>query len=191
MPECTCPNCSTIFRAPSSAFGTLIRCPSCRSEYPLLTEYLARFDLPDSIHLQFREPSGKAFTRFSVPVLVQYGYDLPPLRSDASGQLLIDKAMFLRAQSDEINHAAMDHKGDYSLNRHVRIMVPNRSQGRKLADARMSYGSYLFPYEKELYRNMRALAAYVPAADIVPFVILVDLLTPVANVRLEPIVNTP
>jgi hypothetical protein len=156
----------------------------------LKTEYLAHFELPDSIHIQLREASGEPFTRFSVPVIVQYGYELPPLRTDAQGQVLVTKEMFLSVQAEELGAGLMDNKGDYSLNRFVRIRIPNRSQALKMAAARASWGLPLYPSEKELYRNMRILtAAYVPSEDILPFMVLVDLLDRPSTVSLEPIVS--
>lgn len=134
MPECICPNCQTLFKASSSVFGEKYRCANCGFEFNLDVVNLARFQLPKIIHIRLLNSEGTAFTKFSVPIMIEYGYHLPPLRSDSFGKVTVTQEMFLKAQQDEISSGIMDHKGDYSLNRFARIKVLGRSEASKLAE---------------------------------------------------------
>src|SRR5512144_1381896 len=136
MPECMCPSCKAFFSAPSSAFGEIYRCASCGSEFKLDTVHLARYKLPRIIHIQLQNADGAPFTRFAVPVMVAYGYHLPPLLSNRHGQVTITKEMFLKAERDEISTGIMDHKGDYYLNRFISIRILGKDQASKASNAR-------------------------------------------------------
>lgn len=191
MPECICPNCNTPFSASSSAFGENYRCSTCGFEFKLDTKHLAHYQLPNVIHIQLQDINEQPFTRFSVPVLVSYGYEFPPLRSNPEGQILITKEMFLKAQRDEVSTGIMDHKGDYSLNRFIQIKIPGRSEAVALANSRLGSQWPILDFEKELYNNIDSLgAAYVPEEDVVPVETVVDLSKTNGVVTLELIVKT-
>jgi hypothetical protein len=138
--------------------------------------HLARYELPSIIRIQLINPDGTPFTRFSIPVMVNYGYRLPPLRSNSNGQILITKEMFLKAQRDEISTGIMDHKGDYSLNRFVRIGILEKNESIAASNARSKSQWQILDFEKELYSNMKSLAsAYISDENIVPVEKNVDL----------------
>jgi len=191
MPQCMCPNCKTPFPARSSEFGENHCCTSCGLEFKLDVVHLARNQLPNTIRIQLRDTDGNPFTRFSVPVLVGYGYQFPPLRSDKRGQVLITKNMFMKAQRDEVATGIMDHRGDYSLNRFIHIRVPQQSEAIAISKARLGSQWHILDFEKELYGDMNSLiAAYVPEQDIVPVEISVDLSKADNDVELELLVKT-
>jgi hypothetical protein len=176
MPQCMCPNCKTPFSARSSEFGEIHRCTSCGFEFKLDVVHLARYQLPNTIRIQLREVDGNPFTRFSVPILVSYGYRLPPLRSNQQGQILITKEMFRKSQQDEVSTGIMDHRGDDSLNRFIHIKVPEQSEAVKISTARSGSPWPILDFEQELYGDMDTLAAaYIPEENIVPVEISVDL----------------
>ena len=176
MPQCMCPNCKTPFSTRSSEFGEQHRCASCGFEFKLEVAHLAHYQLPSTIRIQLRDGEGNPFTRSSIPVLVSYGYQLPPLRSDPQGQVLITKEMFMKAQHDEVSTGIMDHHGDYSLNRFVHIKVLEQSEASKISNARSSSGWPILNFEQELYGDLATLAAaYLPEERIAPVEISVDL----------------
>ena len=149
---------------------------SCGSEFRLDVVHLAHYELPRSIHVQLQNIDGTPFTRFAVPVMVEYGYRLPPLLSNAAGQIMITKEMFLKAEQDEISTGIMDHKGDYLLNRFIRIRILGKDQSTAASNARSNSPWHILPFEKELYGNMRSLVtAYIPDEDIIPTEMNVDL----------------
>ena len=186
MPECMCPNCKTPFSARSSEFGVKHRCASCGFEFKLDVAHLARYQLPSTIRIQLRDVEGNPFTRYSVPVLVSYGYQFPPLRSDQQGQILITKEMFMKAQQDEVSTGIMDHRGDYALNRFIHLKVPERTEASKLSKARSSSGWPILAFEKELYSDMATLAAaYLLEENIAPAEISVYLSKGIEVVDLE------
>jgi hypothetical protein len=176
MPECICPVCGSPFSAPSSEFGRSQRCDVCGSEYELGIEHLARYELPAAIRVQLRDNHGEPFTKFAISVIVDYGYALPPLRPNSQGQVFVTKQMFLKAERDQMLTGIMDHKGDYSLNRFVRIRVPGQREALALSKARSSSGWPILHFEKELYGDMPSLiAAYIPSQDLTPIETTVDL----------------
>jgi hypothetical protein len=192
MPECICPSCNTFFSAPSSAFGERYHCASCGTEFKLDVVHLARYRLPNLIRLQLENTDGTPFTRFAVPVMVEYGYRLPPLRTNAHGQIMITKQMFLKAQYDEISTGIMDHKGDYSLTRYIRIRILGKNEADARSKARSNSPYPILSLEKELYGDMRSLAAaYIPEEDILPIEIDVDLSKANDVVNLEMPVSLP
>lgn len=176
MPECRCPNCKTYFLAPSSIFGFQYKCETCKSEFKLDIIHLARFQLPYKIRIQLRNSDGSSFTKFSVPVMIQYGFSLPPLLSDSLGRLLITREMFDKAQADEISTGLMDHKGDYSLVRYINISIPSINDAKKLSEQRANSGWPILSFEQELYGDMsNLLASYIPEEDIEPVSTKIDL----------------
>jgi len=186
MPQCMCPNCKTPFAARSSEFGEKHRCESCGFEFKLDVAHLARYQLPSVIRIQLRDPEGNPFIRSSIPILVSYGYQFPPLRSDQHGQILITKEMFMKAQHDEVSTGIMDHRGDYSLNRFVHIKVPGQSEAITISKSRSSSPWPILDFERELYGDMEFLAAaYVPEENIAPIEISVDLSQVSGSVDLE------
>src|SRR5687767_14303487 len=108
MPQCICPSCKTFFSVSSSEFGEKYRCNSCGTDFVLDVIHLARYQLPDIIQIQLQNIDGTPFTRFPIPVMVDYGYKLPPLQSDSLGRVLIKREMFSKAQRDEVSTGIMD-----------------------------------------------------------------------------------
>jgi hypothetical protein len=191
MPECICPSCKAFFSAPSSAFGENYRCISCGAEFKLDVVHLARYKLPSIIRIQLQSTDGTPFIRFAVPVMVEYGYHLPPLLSNRDGQITITKEMFVKAERDEISTGIMDHKGDYSLNRFIHLRILGKNQSIRASNARANSPWPILPFEKELYSNMRSLAAaYILAEDIIPIEMNVDLSKANDMVNLEMRVST-
>jgi hypothetical protein len=122
--------------------------------------------------------------------MVRYGYQLPQLLPDEKGRIVITKEMFLKAEQEEMTIGIMDHKGDYSLNRYVRIRVPGRSEALRMANARASSGWPILDFEKELYGSMQALiSAYAPGEDIAPMGKMVDLARKLSAVDVEFIIS--
>jgi len=177
MPECLCPNCQTLFKASSSIFGENYHCTNCEFEFKLDVIHLARFQLPQTIHISLLNSEGTPFTNFSVPIMIEYGFRLPPLKSNSFGEVTVTRELFLKAQRDEISTGIMDHKGDYSLNRFVRIKVLGRTEASKLAEMRKNSGWSILDLEKELYGKMESLlSAYLPDGDVIPTSAMIDLL---------------
>jgi hypothetical protein len=171
-----CPNCKTPFSARSAEFGEKHRCASCSFEFKLDVVHLVRYQLPNTIRVQLRDVQGNPFTHSSVPVLVSYGYQLPPLRSDEHGQILITKEMFMKAWQDEVSTGLMDLRGDYSLNRFIHLKVPESSEASKLSKARSGSGWPILDFERELYGDMASLtAAYLPEDNLAPIEMSIDL----------------
>ncbi len=191
MPQCRCPDCQTVFPVLSSAFGQRFRCDACGSEFVLDIVHLARYQLPNMIRIQLRKTDGTAFTEPSVPVIVDYGYQLPPLRSDSSGQVLITREMFSKAERDEISTGIMDHKGDYSLGRYIRVRILARSDAIAASKARATSGWPILDFERELYSDLNLLvAAYVSNEDIAPVEAIIDLSRGPSTVDLEITIDT-
>jgi hypothetical protein len=191
MPECICPSCKTFFSAPSSIFGETYNCNSCGAEFKLDIVHLAHYELPSIIRIQLKNPNGTPFTRFSVPVMVNYGYRLPPLRSNSNGLVLITKEMFLKAQRDEISTGIMDYKGDYSLNRFIHIGILGHNESIAAANARSNSGWPILDFEKELYSDFGSLvAAYLLDENIAPADTNIDISQPKDIVELELIIKT-
>lgn len=192
MPECSCPSCKAYFSVPSSAFGENYHCASCGSDFRLDIVHLARYKLPSIIHIQLKNADGTPFTHFAVPVMIAYGYHLPPLLSNRHGQIKVTKEMFLKAEQDEISTGIMDHKGDYSLNRFIGIRILGKNQASEASNARSNSPWHILPFEKELYGNMRTLvAAYLPEEDIIPVAKIVDLSKSRDIVNLDITVSRP
>jgi hypothetical protein len=145
--------------------------------FRLDTLYLARFALPDMIRISLRGEDGKPFVLFSLPVMLEYGYCLPPLLSNSQGEVFVTREVFEKALREHLETGIMDARGaDYSLNRHVRIRVPSREEGLRAAKARQGSGWPLLPLERAIHNDIESLLrAYVPACDIYPEEYVVDL----------------
>jgi hypothetical protein len=145
--------------------------------FRLDTLHLARFTLPDAIRIRLRGEDGKPFQLLSLPVMVEYGYCLPPLLSNSQGEVLVTHEVFEKALRDHLGAGIMDARGaDYSLNRHVRIRVPSREEGLRAAKARQGSGWPLLPLEQAIHNDIESLIrAYVPACDVYHEEYLVDL----------------
>lgn len=192
MPQCMCPNCKTTFSVRSSEFGENHQCISCGYEFKLDVIHLAHYQLPNVIRIQLYDVERNPFTRFSVPVMVNYGYEFPPLRSNKDGQIIITKEMFMKAQRDEISTGIMDYRGDYSLNRFIHIKLLDRGQSFVASNSRKHSQWQILDFEKELYGNMRSLvAAYLPEKDIVPTETSIDLAKASDEINLDIMVLTP
>ena len=167
MPYIRCPDCRTIFTVSASAFGQEFLCKSCSSKSLIDTDFLARFQLPEIIRIQLLTPEGTPFTSFPVPVMIDYGYQLPPLLTDSAGQLVISRDMFAKAQRDEISTGIMDHRGDYSLRRYILCKIPSESDARAASKARATSGWPILDFERELYGDFeRLLDAYIPPSAV-------------------------
>jgi hypothetical protein len=174
MPDFACPSCKTLVRI--SRVGDSSRCPICGTAFAADAELLARFNLPRFIRVRLCGADGKAFTDFPVPVFVDYGYRLPPLLTDRQGELTISSNTFAKAKRDEVATGLMDHKGDYALNRYVRIIIRSRAQALAVAKDRAASGWPATAFEEELYGNLEALcAAHVPPQEITPTEAIIDL----------------
>ncbi len=192
MPECICPNCKNLFTVTSSAFGQPYRCNVCGSQYKLDVDHLARFELPSAIQIQFQDYHGEPFTKFPLSLIIEYGYRLPPLQSNEKEQVLVTKLMFLKAQRDEILSGIMDHKGDYALNRFIRIRVPARREALEMSEARARSPWPILDFERELYGDMQSLrAAYLPGQEVIPLEATIDLAQRSDAVSLELVVSEP
>jgi hypothetical protein len=108
--------------------------------------------------------------------MVNYGYSLPPLCCDPSGQLLITKEMFLRAEQDERGTGLMDHHGDFALNRYVVLRIVSFEEAVEMARARLASGWPISAFEGDLYGTLETLgAAYAPTAKVKPSETKIDL----------------
>ena len=192
MPDCQCPNCRSYFKASSYEFGLQRQCEICGFEFKLDIDHLARYNLPSLIRIQLVSVDGAPFTKFSVPVLIQYGYSLPPIQSNLTGQLLVTREMFSKAHEDHISTGTMDHKGDYSLKRYIEIYVPSRNDAITISKQRDNSGWPILSFEQELYSDMPSLlAAYIPKEEIEPVSTKIDLFNKKDTVELEMILIQP
>jgi hypothetical protein len=137
---------------------------------------LARFQLPNIIHIQLLTPEGVPFTQIPVPLMIKYGYQLPPLWTNSSGQLRVKRKMFSKAEHDEISTGLMDHRGTYELNRYIQCRVLSQADARAAAEARVGSGWPILSFEKELYGDLTTLFdAYIPTKSISPVDSTIDL----------------
>lgn len=164
MPLFRCPTCNAVFSDRADSVGSSVRCVNCSNGFTLDIEHLAHFLLPMELEVQVRHSSGAAVP--DCPVLISYGYDLPPLRTNSQGSISVLRQAFEKSQADEVSTGLMDHKGDYSLGRFVRIRVPSRQEAIRLSHGRRHSGWPILAFERELYRNLESLLmAYVPPLE--------------------------
>lgn len=140
MINCRCPKCSEVHNAKSSHFGELATCPNCGLRHRLGTEHLAHFALPEIVAVSLKDQLAQSVQLPNVVISIEYGYSLPPLQTDRNGQLSITRDMFEKAEHDEVSTGLQDHKGDYSLNRYIRVAVLSPGELKHLAEARESSG---------------------------------------------------
>jgi hypothetical protein len=177
MPQCLCSGCKSIFECSLSQFGELYRCPDCGFEFKPDTQNLAHYNLPDAIKIQLVSKEGAPFIDFSVPVMVDYGYYVPPILSDKTGRVVITGEVLFEAKREYISTGIMDYKyDDYSLNRFVIIRINDKKEASQISKKRLGSGWPISNLEKKLYHNMDKLAAaFIPLEDIVPVEKFIDL----------------
>lgn len=157
MINCLCPECSELYSARSSDFGELITCLNCDCRYLLDTEHLAHFTLPERLTVFLKDQLGQSVQIPNVVVSVEYGYNIPPLQTDGNGRLIVSKDVFEKTEQDEMSSGLQDHKGDYSLNRYIRVAVLTPAELKHMAKARKAGGWPILEFEKELYASLRAM----------------------------------
>jgi len=126
-----CPNCKKLSDAKSSDFGKKFVCHQCSASFVLNTDSLPHFELPETIRIIL--PKKMSHIR----VIVEYGYRLPPLKSNSDGQIIVTRAMFEKAQND-----AQRDRADYSLGRFVTINIPSKGKLSQLGYERIADGQY-------------------------------------------------
>lgn len=175
--QCRCPNCRSIFDCSSPDFGKEHVCRHCGHAWVLDAVNLVRYKLPEILTIRLFAVDGNPFLKFRVPVLVRYGFSLPPLLTDVAARVMVTMDMMLKAMNDEIS-ANIAGKHDYSTNRYITIEIPDHAQAIEMAKKRNNSGLSIRPYEKELHGDIYTLcAAYVPEEDIVAVTTLIDLAT--------------
>jgi len=152
-----CPKCDKLFSPSQSDFGKEFKCASCGFNDILDTGHLARFKLPEKIVIKLTNKDNSPAQLVKVVVIVDYGYQLPPLTTDEEGVLIISNDMFEKARLDEISTGLMDHKGDYALNRFVKILLLTPGQLTNLGRKRKASNWSILSFEKELYGDMNNL----------------------------------
>jgi hypothetical protein len=140
MATCRCPKCGYVFTAKSSDFGQRFDCPSCRHSAELEVDHVARFDLPERIHIEIQEEDGSQWAGPPMPVLLRRGYWLPPLRTDENGRLDVTREMIERAEQDEVSTGLMDHRGNYAMVPQMEMHVPSMAEGLTMAAERRVNG---------------------------------------------------
>ncbi|OGR26724.1 MAG: hypothetical protein A2139_04400 [Desulfobacca sp. RBG_16_60_12] len=176
MPDIRCPNCRTLTKVVSSAFGVPFECSSCGQQFVLDTLHLARYRLPSLIEVLLVDSDGAPFQRAGIPLFIEHGYPLPPIGSDSMGRVRVDREIFLQAHKDHAEAGLMDHPGDFAIGRHIRIRVPNADEAKAAAVSRYRSGWPIQPLEQKLYGDMATLlAAYEPSEDVGPADALIDL----------------
>lgn len=140
-----CPKCGEINEAKSSDFGNIFSCQQCKNNFSLDIDLLARFDLPDKIEIVIRGPQKIN----DITVIVEYGYQFPPLKTNAEGKIIIWKEMFCKAQADD-----QREKAEYDLCRFISINIFTKNKLKKIADNRKNSGWPILSFEKELYDNI-------------------------------------
>jgi hypothetical protein len=168
MLSCRCRECKNIFESPSSDFGKKYHCVHCGNEFMLDPQDLVHYHLPKIIEIQVITNEGLPFTEFAVPILVDYGYCTPPLKTDEKGHIVITQELLLEAKQEEISGDIMGSKyNDYSLNRYLILRVLSQKIGSQKASARMNSGWPLSDQEKRIYGNMEKLVeAFKPSEEI-------------------------
>ena len=137
-------------------FGKSSVCPSCHFVFTIDTEHLAQFELPEAIEIKVLDENELAIS--NVIIFVSYGYFLPPLRTNENGFCTLTKEMFVKSEQDEISTGLMDHKGDYSLNRYIKIQVPTQTQISDYVMRRKNSGWSLLPFEAEYFQDFNSFA---------------------------------
>ncbi len=182
--QCRCPNCRLVFDCSSADFGKSHTCSHCGYTWDLKPFHLVRYRLPKFITIRVFDDVGSPFRKFPVPVLVNYGFPLPPLLTDVAARVMVTTDMILKARNDALSTDIMG-KRDYAANRYIIVVVPDRAQGTELAKTRKSSGLSIRPYEKELYGDLYTLcAAYVPVEDVMPVKAFIDLATEETEINL-------
>lgn len=162
MVSIRCPECEMLLECPSTSFGNQLRCAACATVFMPDTAHLAKFTLPDSLTVELRTSDGHLFTGHHIPVVAEYGYLLPPLLTSGEGRLELTKEMFQRAEKEQLDAGLMDRKGDYSLNRYVRLRIMSGDEGREAGRLRLASGWPPTDFEKAFYGSIESLAdAYV------------------------------
>jgi hypothetical protein len=143
MPICRCPKCNSLFDAKASEFGGQRGCPECGVQLTLDTSLLARFNLPDVIHIQLIGQKSDVATR---RVDVKYGYPLGQFKTDDNGALTLTKAMIENAINDYVSRdGIMDHKyDDLSLHRYLLVVVGQVQTKIDLADEKQEISVEMF-----------------------------------------------
>jgi len=175
MIDCRCPKCGKLFEVASSAdFGAPFTCVACGFRNTLDTGHLAHFRLPESILLQLVGKDGQPLEVSGVVLILEYGYQLPPLRTDEQGRVVVPERMFQEAQKDDVSR----DRGDYTLNRRIDVAVPTDEELRTIAGRRRSSGWGVSSLEEKMYGNMEGLvSAYVSNknSSIKPIKMTIDL----------------
>jgi hypothetical protein len=127
----------------------------------------------------------------SIPIMIEYGYQLPPLHTDSMGQLIIHHEMMLEALNDDMSAGIMEHRyDDYSLNRYIIVRILSIQEATVKALARKNSGWSIMKLEKKLYENMeKLLTAYIPPINIASKVYFIDLSRKLDPVNLDIIVD--
>lgn len=158
--NCTCPNCKCSFQAESECFGKSFECEKCKTHFVLDVIHLAKFQLPDEIRIQFIKR--EIFKQYSnIAVFAYYGYRVGPIYSNTNGQVIITKDIFIKEENDYRNIGIMDVKGDFSLNRFIKIVMPTQEELENLITKRVSSGWPFTDFEISLYGDIES---YVMAA---------------------------
>jgi hypothetical protein len=148
-----CPKCSNIISVISSDFGNEEICGHCKVRFLLDIEHLAHFELPEIVKIRLIG-TDKNPDLADIVITINYGYDLPPLKTNKDGVLVITKEMFKKAERDEISTGLMDHRGDYSLNRFIEVQLHTNQELSQQGDARKNSGWPILTFESELYGSL-------------------------------------
>jgi hypothetical protein len=107
------------------------------------TNLLARFNLPDVIHIQLVGQKSDVANR---QVDVKYCYPLGQFKTDDSGSLTLTKSMIERAIEDYVSiDGIMDHKYDVpSLHRYLFLVIGQAQTKIDLADERQEISVEMF-----------------------------------------------
>ena len=114
-----CPKCKKLFPVTSSDFGNQSNCPHCNNNFLIDTEHLPHFNLPEKITIKSKSSNQK--------IIIKYGYKLET-KTNNNSITTITKKQLKEAEHEEIMSGLMDHKGDYSLNRYLKVESNNNSE---------------------------------------------------------------
>ena len=189
MTDFRCPHCKRLAEVASSEIGSEVSCSTCRQTFRADEATLARFEVPSQVKIVVLTTTGTVW-RTSRPVLLasRGRLDLPPLRTNIDGEVVLTRQMFSDAVANTANAAIMDFHDDYRLVRYLEVRPLSKAEGGRLAAARAQSGWSIQPQEREMYGTLPALLeGFAPsdAPDVEGAAVLIDLEQPPTRVELR------
>ncbi len=134
MTICKCPQCQNEFEAKSNDFGEALRCATCSHEWTLDTDHIARYRIPDLVHICLGDAHGNALPYRKIDV--EYNFPILKVLTDSNGKAVVTAAMIAKAISDYVSRdGIMDHRYDeYDCQRYIHLRVDSARESIDLSE---------------------------------------------------------